>query len=1122
LKKYQKICSKNMMKIPPKMPTKLSKNISFLGLSLVSCFSFCTSVLAEGSYQIGTPYQALAEYNSQYNNVAATGLTQIKRPIYVDIATAGEVINISACGLNFTDDWSVEIYYVGADMNDFSGTRATYPPPSGTLVHTSTTRTQGSFGTATNNANCNTFAQLTTIANTGNGATAKYTTTQAGVYEIRLNNVTQNGTAQLGGFRQFDVSITPNTTTLPNPTTNQGRLWSFIWGFDADDFTSAQATDANLYIRVPGGFPGTNYVWQLDLNDFAGNVYELVANNKGVNSPNAVNNQVSGLSVPFTDNNVNPQYRQYISYPALTQPEPIVTNVVTIDNFRFEDINGQDNTISPGSTTGVQDNGVFKFNTNINGTYAIIIDVDNDGNASNGYNPDGIFGTGDISLRGTTNSSGETTVPWDGKTNLGATLPEGTYRAQLQAIVGEYHFVAGDVENSGPTTTGLFIKRAVSQAGVNDVNNYWDDITGIGAANGGTSSLPDGFIGGNGHRWGTTGSGDNFGDNTNAFGNLRYLDTYVYGKFNLATTPAIIIDSTTDSNDYGDAPDTYGTNKSITVGGVPASHIPSTTLRLGNTATDAETDGIPSTDANGDDTNNATDDENGITAFSTLTSASTTYSVSVNYLKNISGNAYLVGWIDFNRNGVFEATEGVSQTLPSTASATETTTTLTWSGLNALGLTPGTTYARFRINKDPLTASSPTGGGTYGEVEDYQLTIIPNIDYGDAPDTAAGTSTGNYKTTLSDGGARHNIVTSLRLGSEIDADNGTLQNTSANNDDSDGTADDEDSVTNLPSLTTTIGQNYTVPVSTINTTGVPAFLVGYIDFNRDGDFEDAGEKSTTVTIANNATSANISFTSPSAISAGNTYMRLRLGSTQSQVESSFGLANNGEVEDYQLTINTVIPAELKLLKRITNVSRGGVSIVPSSSQPLNAFNEDGIANNDDNNVKWPDSNSSTGNNSDTTNLYLRGAINGGQVIKNDIIEYTIYFLNTGGLDAQNLKLCDRIPANTTFVPDAFGTGQGISLAFSSSSLPTVPNLIYTNDRTDTDGGKYFPAGVEPTGCKRETAPGSEVFVPITAADNTTGTVMVEIPTLPDTTGQNPFVPNNAYGFIRFRATVNPQ
>jgi hypothetical protein len=89
----------------------------------------------------------------------------------------------------------------------------------------------------------------------------------------------------------------------------------------------------------------------------------------------------------------------------------------------------------------------------------------------------------------------------------------------------------------------------------------------------------------------------------------------------------------------------------------------------------------------------------------------------------------LVGWIDFNRNGTFEASEGrvydadpgTAGTQPIPNNTTNQTITLTWGGLS--GLTEGTTYARFRISNDALTTSTATGLANGGEVEDYLMTI---------------------------------------------------------------------------------------------------------------------------------------------------------------------------------------------------------------------------------------------------------------------------------------------------------------------------------------------------------------------------------------------------------------
>jgi uncharacterized repeat protein (TIGR01451 family) len=1435
---------------------KFIKAISSLGLGTITLLNFCSPIFAEGSQQLGSGDQGLNVYLFEYNaQNSFIQTSQSPRPIKVNVETAGEVINISLCGWTPTNDLAIEVFDPNGTEINYTTQVVSGSPGSFSSTAAIGTGTTGAGGWLLTDGNAKTTTQ-TTLCNTNTNPTAptgnlsnavRFSAPEAGTYEIRLYNDTETYNSSNNVFTYFDITVTSDTSINPNPNENQGRVWATTWAFNAGNtFTASGGYDADLYIRTPGGRPNTEYIWQLDLNNFAPQRHEIVANSIGLNSP------LSRYSVPSTS---SPSYTKsfpiYLSSPnSLSFIAPILSEPAppTLSNLSFVDSAGEDNTISPNGNS-IQDKGFFKFDADVTGTYEIVIDT----------NSNGSFGTGDRVLFGLV-TPGTNSVEWDGEGFNNVTLGEGTYQTRISIRIGEYHFLTFDAETSGGGSgDGLSIwKWNTFSSSRAAVLNYWDDATYLGGTFPSATTNIDGALSNTTagkHTWGNFNSGS-LGDN-------NYLDTWVFGASQVVTTPAIIANSS-DSNDFGDAPDTYGTNKDTSVGGVPASQIVSTTLRLGTNATDAETNGQPNATATGDDASN-TDDEDGVT-LPTLTTASTNYSATVSFRKNVTGDVYLVGWIDFNRNGTFEASEGVAQTLTNAASTTQRTTNLTWSGLS--GISPGTTYARFRISKDPMTTGDFTGGGTYGEVEDYQLTIsISGTDYGDAPDGATGTAIGNYQTTLSDSGARHNIVTGLRLGSQIDNDSGTLQNTAANADDN-GTLDDEDGVTLPNTLTTESGQTYTVPnVSVTNSTASDAFLVGYIDFNQDGDFLDTGEKSATVTVGTNATNPrnfNVVFTTPTGIVAGNTYARFRLSNTRTQAESSFGLANSGEVEDYLLPISravsgkvwndangnivlssnyegnsgsnvfnevatntgsssltvyavdgsgnvvgratvasngtykiiglaantnytlrlsndnsknigdpspsvslptgwtvtgenkngttetttpgeitidagtssvinqdfgifvpnanwnrgictttpdlmlilddsssvdatevqqqrdaamamidyfisnntsariaivgfdsqkrtvinytnvttanrslfvtalntnygvtgsgtnwpngfqqaeslglssgqpdavffftdgdsygggnavteankfkvvgahiygiwidddtnlqlldfqeitdgqntiefngsnadvadyvkidaygqlagnittliqnfcpiNVTPPQLKLLKRITNVTRGGNNITPPNSQPFASFNEDGIVNNDDNNTKWPDSNSATGNNSDTTNDYLKGAINGGQVIKDDEIEYTIYFLNTGGLDAANVKLCDQIPLNTTFVPDAFGTSQGIGLAFNSGALPTTQNLIYTNDRTDTDKGKYFPAGVEPTGCVRQTTP--NVFVPITAADNVNGTISVEIPLVPDTTGQNPFAPNDAYGFIRFRAKVNPQ
>ena len=93
-------------------------------------------------------------------------------------------------------------------------------------------------------------------------------------------------------------------------------------------------------------------------------------------------------------------------------------------------------------------------------------------------------------------------------------------------------------------------------------------------------------------------------------------------------------------------------------------------------------------------------------------------------------------------------------------------------GRASLGLQSARPYARFRIAlTTDLTASGSSetvdaaslGTVNSGEVEDYQLSIVAR-DFGDAPDTGAGVSMGNYETFIANNGPSHVITSGLAIG----------------------------------------------------------------------------------------------------------------------------------------------------------------------------------------------------------------------------------------------------------------------------------------------------------------------------------------------------------------------
>ncbi|MCC5640189.1 lamin tail domain-containing protein [Nostoc sp. CHAB 5844] len=215
------------------------------------------------------------------------------------------------------------------------------------------------------------------------------------------------------------------------------------------------------------------------------------------------------------------------------------------------------------------------------------------------------------------------------------------------------------------------------------------------------------------------------------------------------------------------------------------------------------------------------------------------------------------------------------------------------------------------------------------------------------------------------------------------------------------------------------------------------------------------------------------------------------GSTAARI-TSVGKNNNGT-------------AKLLLVKRITRINSNNLTdIVDGQSNVATSANNYVPApyDVDDNDPKWPSN-------------YLQGHINAGAVKPGDELEYTIYFLSQGQSSATNVKFCDLVPANSTFVPTAFnglsptdggsaGADQGIALAVGSTT-PTV----YFSNAADSDRGVFYAANDSST--------------PTYCGSNTNGAVVVNItkasvlPNLPGATGQG--TPANSYGFIRFRVKI---
>ena len=224
---------------------------------------------------------------------------------------------------------------------------------------------------------------------------------------------------------------------------------------------------------------------------------------------------------------------------------------------------------------------------------------------------------------------------------------------------------------------------------------------------------------------------------------------------------------------------------------------------------------------------------------------------------------------------------------------------------------------------------------------------------------------------------------------------------------------------------------------------------------------------------------------------------------------------------YQLPIIPQNPNVL-LVKRITQINGSTAS---SGGDDLSGYIDQGEATNpyDDNDITVADPVGPNDPPKDT-NLWptpltttLVGGIDGGNVMPNDEIEYTIYYLSSGDATAESVLFCDYVPTFTSYIPNGY-TGSapqatgGIGGADLSIELFRNGITDYHTGANDGDSATYFGPGIDPS----SSFPGIDCDGDKNGVnDNPNGAVVVNLGDLPDATTDA----TGAYGYVRFRARV---
>lgn len=205
-----------------------------------------------------------------------------------------------------------------------------------------------------------------------------------------------------------------------------------------------------------------------------------------------------------------------------------------------------------------------------------------------------------------------------------------------------------------------------------------------------------------------------------------------------------------------------------------------------------------------------------------------------------------------------------------------------------------------------------------------------------------------------------------------------------------------------------------------------------------------------------------------------------------QIDPNSTPNNNVPEEDDQdsRTIGASVDVPLlRIVKRITSITRNGV--------PLSGVNFDRFVDNpndpDDNVPGW-----SALPQGSPIGIFELGSETPLQ--SGDEVEYTIYFIADGPIAANDIRVCDPIPAGTTYI------SESISLTLPPAGLLNRPQTDAAGDDAGTFVGRL---NVSP--------PFSTP--PCPDPNNANGAVFSELGTIPNTS------PDNA-GFLRFRVRVD--
>ena len=238
-----------------------------------------------------------------------------------------------------------------------------------------------------------------------------------------------------------------------------GRLHTPAWRINAHQFSYGTNADFFVVAPVRSAQVSGARVFVIDLQNVQGFQYQILANTLGLeNHPSQSwcqfgNPDAVTRNCPFFNGGpVNAAFIDYDLYLNYPDPAPAPAPAPELGNVTFNDSAGTNTITSNGD--GIQDNGTFRFSSNVNAVYRITIDTDRD----NDFDP-----TRDRVITGEA-CSGENQAVWTGNDAAGRPVADGRYRVQVELTTAEPHYPRLDLVRNleGATTsehTGVGARR---------------------------------------------------------------------------------------------------------------------------------------------------------------------------------------------------------------------------------------------------------------------------------------------------------------------------------------------------------------------------------------------------------------------------------------------------------------------------------------------------------------------------------------------------------------------------------------------------------------------------------------------------------------------------------------